>query len=129
MRDNNMSETKQLIAVASTDGKIVNQHFGHADQFHIVSLDKSGYEFIETREVRPACSDFQHEDHSFDAVWEVISDCETVLVSKIGKPAAAYLIFKGIRVFEASGLISEILEQIITEHFSEEEQHNVHINT
>lgn len=27
------------IAVASTDGIVVNQHFGHAERFHIIELN------------------------------------------------------------------------------------------
>ena len=41
------------IAVASTDGIVVNQHFGHAERFHIVELDAETekYEYTETRKV------------------------------------------------------------------------------
>ena len=37
------------IAVASTDGIVVNQHFGHAERFHIIELnaETGKYSFIE----------------------------------------------------------------------------------
>ncbi|MBP2045245.1 NifB/NifX family molybdenum-iron cluster-binding protein [Methanobacterium aggregans] len=44
------------VAVASSDGKYVNQHFGHAGQFLIFDVDRSGnYEFLELRENVPSC--------------------------------------------------------------------------
>ncbi|GHV40136.1 hypothetical protein FACS189490_04900 [Clostridia bacterium] len=103
------------IAIASTDGKTVHQHFGRAKEFHIVELTGEGYIFSETREVTPSCDKFEHGEHSFGDTWERISDCRAVLVGKIGQPAADYLIAKGMRVFETTGVISEILEKIISE--------------
>ena len=31
------------VAFASTDGKVVNEHFGRARQFHIVEIDDKDY--------------------------------------------------------------------------------------
>ena len=45
-----------LIAVATSDGEIIDTHFGHADSFLILEVDEDGYyEEIEERVVRPAC--------------------------------------------------------------------------
>ncbi|HEY0196185.1 MAG TPA: NifB/NifX family molybdenum-iron cluster-binding protein [Methanobacterium sp.] len=37
------------VAVASSDGKFVNQHFGMAQQFLIFEIDDDEYKFMELR--------------------------------------------------------------------------------
>lgn len=46
-----------LIAVATSDGKTVDTHFGHADAFLIIRVreEDGSYEEIEERSVRRAC--------------------------------------------------------------------------
>jgi len=45
------------VAVASNDGKVINQHFGHAQEFLIFDLNDDGtFEFVETRENVPTCN-------------------------------------------------------------------------
>ena len=58
------------IAIASTDGIVVNQHFGHAERFHIIELDAETekYEYTETREAERVCQGHYHHDSSFDKV-------------------------------------------------------------
>ena len=46
---------------------------------------------------------------------ELLSDCDAVLVNQIGQGAAAYLISKGLRIFEVSGSIDEVLRNMIKE--------------
>ncbi|MDR3053089.1 MAG: hypothetical protein LBU48_04445 [Coriobacteriales bacterium] len=105
-----------LVAVATTDGKVVHTHFGHADRFHIVELDDEGYSFIETRLVDPSCRGQGHNTSSFDAVLAILHDCEAVVVGQIGPGAASYVINHGLRVFEGRGFVDEILSAIISEH-------------
>ena len=42
------------IAFASSDGKVVNQHFGRTKQFLIVEIDGKDYKYIETRVNEPS---------------------------------------------------------------------------
>jgi len=108
---------KYRIAVASSDGLVINQHFGHADKFHITELDTEtgGTEFIETREVTPCCVNFDHTQSAFDAVLKTLHDTQVILVARIGGGAEAYLIQNGMTVYEAPYLIPEVLAQIIAE--------------
>lgn len=68
------------VAVASSDGKFVNQHFGMAQQFLIFEIDdQCEYKFLELRKNIPACD---VEGHTKDAMtWcvELISNCEAVI--------------------------------------------------
>lgn len=54
---NNQSEERiYKVAVASSDGIVVNQHFGRADTFFIYEVAGTGnYRFLETRTVTPVC--------------------------------------------------------------------------
>ena len=43
------------IAVASSDGKMVNEHFGRATQFLVMDVHDGKIELVEARESAPAC--------------------------------------------------------------------------
>ncbi|HWI55256.1 MAG TPA: NifB/NifX family molybdenum-iron cluster-binding protein, partial [Desulfobacteria bacterium] len=72
------------IAVASSDGKVVNQHFGRATQFLIFDIKDGSYQFNELRKTSPFCKDREHDDDSLQKTVELVSDCKAVLVSQIG---------------------------------------------
>lgn len=102
------------IALASRDGVRVNEHFGRASFFRIYELSDEGYTFIESRDAVAACQHARtHSKTDFDRVIDLISDCDALLVEKIGEGAAAYLISKGVRVFEVSGSIDGVLGKLI----------------
>lgn len=48
---------KFRVAVASTDGIVINQHFGHAEKFHIAELDtdENTWQYLESRTVTRVC--------------------------------------------------------------------------
>lgn len=78
-----------LVAVASKDGKIINQHFGHAERFLIYKAGSEKIEFVEERPVNQYCLGMETYDHPFEEdrfmdVVNVIEDCRFVLASKIG---------------------------------------------
>jgi predicted Fe-Mo cluster-binding NifX family protein len=101
------------IALASTDGKVVNTHFGHAQSFHIVEIEGDGWRYVETRDNEPTCHDFSHNEDALAATTTLIGDCDAVVVAQIGPGAAARVIGAGIRIFESTGLIDEVLQAII----------------
>lgn len=112
------------VAIASSDGIVVNQHFGHAERFHIMELipESGQYQFLETRNVQPCCQCQQHEESSFDAVLRTLQDVQAILVSKIGNGAADYLEQKGMIVYQAPFPIVPLLEKIIKERLWEVDQ-------
>ena len=107
------------VAFASSDGKVVNQHFGKADKFHIVEIndDEKEYKFIESRHNVPSCSNFQHSEDSLLNAVKVIEDCKAVFVSKIGPGAASKVEANGIQAIEAPYFIEDILEKLINSKF------------
>jgi len=87
------------IAVATKDGKNVNEHFGKAEEFHIFDLAGQGPEFIGRRKVKPlSVGDRGHDfdEMRFKEVLAKIADCSRVYVSKIGEKPAAELLNNGI---------------------------------
>jgi predicted Fe-Mo cluster-binding NifX family protein len=99
------------IAISTSDGKTIHQHFGKTKEFHIVSIDETEYNFIETRTVDPCCNNFSHHEESFDNVLKLLGDCEAVVVGKIGPGASDYLTSKGMRIFETVGYVDDILNE------------------
>lgn len=87
------------IAVASTDGKTVNEHFGKAEEFHIFDLEDNGSRFIDKRVVTPlSVGDKSHDfdEARFKAIQAKISDCQRVYISRIGERPAEELRRHGI---------------------------------
>ncbi|MBR2176589.1 MAG: dinitrogenase iron-molybdenum cofactor biosynthesis protein [Clostridia bacterium] len=102
------------VAIASTDGINVNEHFGRAAFFRVYELSENGHHFVEVRDAVAACQQKRvHNKTNFDLTLDMLSDCDAILVSRIGEGAAAYIISKGIRVFEVSGNIDAVLEKLI----------------
>lgn len=106
------------IAFASTDGAYIDQHFGSARFFQIYDIDDTVYEPVETRTTQARCQG--NCEGGFDHLYEALKDCDAVFVLKIGQGAAAYMIGRGKRVFEAQGAVEDILEQIIVSNLLEQ---------
>lgn len=115
MADNNQYK----IAVASSDGIVVNSHFGRAEDFLIYRLEIDNEndcwlkEFIELRKVAPVCQGGNHDDNRLQETAKLFSDCKYVLVSRIGQGATFALEGKGITPMELPGMIDESIEKLI----------------
>lgn len=109
------------VAFASSDGLVINQHFGHADRFYVAEIGDGAWRFVETRSVERVCRDFEHSEGRLDAVLRVLSDCRAVFVNRIGYGASAYLIGKGIRVFETADVVEDVLDHLAKTRLLEEE--------
>jgi nitrogen fixation protein NifX len=106
---------KYKIAVGSRDGKVVNEHFGQCQRFIIIVADEdnASYQYCESRDVTPPCDNGDHSEGSLEAVADSISDCQIVLISKIGVNAELLLKSRGIDVLEYHGLIEDALKRIL----------------
>lgn len=100
------------IAVASSDGTTVNEHFGRAKVFRIYRLHDQGHEFLELRKNAPACWGQQHDDNVLDKAAEGISDCRGIVAAQIGPGAIDALIGHRILGFTMSGSINDVLETL-----------------
>jgi len=116
------------IAVASRDGKVINQHFGHAERFLIYEATplnppfgkggQGGFKirFVEERKVEKYCSGVEghlYDDNRLERVYETIKDCSILLVSRIGHTPEMELSKRGIRIFIVYDLIEEGIQKAV----------------
>ncbi len=78
------ADMKVLVAVATTGGGKVNEHFGHATEFQIYELTPSSTTFVGHRRVDLYCEGGFGDDEQLPSIVDAINDCHAVLVSKIG---------------------------------------------
>lgn len=107
-----MDKDKILIAVASSDGIVVNQHFGKTDAFYIYEKKNDAIKFVEKRQVSPICESGNHDEKKLTANMERLSDCDYLLVSRVGNGAANKAESLGISCYEIPGIIEESIEQM-----------------
>jgi predicted Fe-Mo cluster-binding NifX family protein len=77
-----------LIAVASKDGKEINQHFGHADRFFIYDVDGEKVTLMKEKVVERYCSDdpdHQLRKHILSALADSVKGCRAVVCAQIGQ--------------------------------------------
>lgn len=101
------------IAVASSDGIVINQHYGRASFFGIYDvLSKNTIQLVENRKVVPVCQGGTHDNNRMRENIAYFLDCKYVLVSRIGQGAATLLEQEGIIPMELPGLIEESVEKL-----------------
>ena len=108
-----MAKREEKIAVASSDGIVVNSHFGRATQFYIYEMVDDGAKLLEIRKVEPVCQGGNHDSERMNDTMDKISDCEYLLVSKIGYGAVAVAEQKGVVPYEIPGVIEESIQQLL----------------
>lgn len=86
-RPKNRERRPVLMAVASTGGGVINQHFGHAREFLIYEANGQAVRFVGVRKVDiyctggDACGDAETK---LQQTIRTLSDCAAVLCSRIG---------------------------------------------
>ncbi|MBV7273783.1 nitrogenase cofactor biosynthesis protein NifB [Clostridium sp. PL3] len=90
-------------AVATKTGINVDQHFGHAEEFHIYSYSAGNITFLEKRQVDKYCTGIEecdeHED-KIDKIIRIIGDCNAVLAIRAGEQPVKRLEEKGIKFIQ-----------------------------
>jgi predicted Fe-Mo cluster-binding NifX family protein len=106
------------VAVASENGAVVHEHFGHATQFLIYEIEEEGCRLVEIRKNHPACGTAPQGDgegHSEDRLQdsvELVSDCRAVVVAQIGRGAVEKLSSRGIQAFVIPDFIDSALRRL-----------------
>jgi predicted Fe-Mo cluster-binding NifX family protein len=101
---------KTRIAVVSTDGTHVDDHFGRAKRFFIFDVDEQ-MTLVEERNTEPLSAD--DPEHAFDTdkfgrISEQLKDCRKVYMTKIGDKPSAKLKELGVEPVIYEGAIADI---------------------
>jgi nitrogen fixation protein NifX len=92
------------IAFATSDGNLVNEHFGRAGMFAVYEMTSADYQFVETRKFADGLDQAvvstrelgqEHED-AVQSKVDRLADCKLIYLTEIGGPSAARLVKKGI---------------------------------
>ena len=105
-----------LIAVASKDGRDINQHFGHAERFLIYDVGEGDAKLIDERKVERYCSydqDHPLRAHILVAIAEALAGCRAVVCAQIGQGPQMEMERLGIDTFVADGPIKTTLVELV----------------
>lgn len=101
------------IAIASSNGESVNQHFGQAENFLIYEVTNGKVNFIEDREVEAASDGNRHSENGLARVAVILNDCNAVFVVKIGMQASRFLYQRGLKSFEVDFSLNHIFNTLL----------------
>lgn len=103
---------EKIVAVASSDGHRIDEHFGRARRFSVYRFGEGAWSHLEDRESLPPCSGGAHADDLLDRVADLVADCRWVVVSQIGPTAIDALIARRVLPLVIDGTVDEALEII-----------------
>ena len=101
-----------LIAVASKDGKEVDQHFGHAERFLVYEVQGDRVELVEERPVERYCRfdpDHPMRSHTLKGTADALAGCRAVVCAMIGEAPKIELERIGVEPFVIEGEITATL--------------------
>ena len=101
-----------LIAVASKDGRSINQHFGHAEKFLIYEVEGSEARLVDEKKVERYCSfdqDHPLRSHILQAIATALTGCRAIVCAQIGQAPQMEMERLGFDTFVADGPIKETL--------------------
>jgi nitrogen fixation protein NifB len=85
------------VAVATRGGGVVDQHFGHAREFLVYDVGRGGARLVGRRSAERYCGGGEgDDDDALAVVVRALSDCDAVLVAKIGHCPRGQLAAAGI---------------------------------
>jgi len=104
-----------LLAVASRDGKEINEHFGQAQRFLIYEVSGEEVALVGEKAVERYCSD--DPDHGLrkpvlENIAGALEGCRAVLCAQIGPAPQMELERLGIDVYSVSGPIQRTLVEV-----------------
>ncbi|TGU72544.1 dinitrogenase iron-molybdenum cofactor biosynthesis protein [Geomonas terrae] len=104
-----------LFAVASRDGKEINQHFGHVERFLIYRVEDDTVSFVEERPVEKYCRfDPEHplRAHTLKDTADALKGCRAVVCSMIGEAPKVELERLGVEPYVIEGEIEPVLKDL-----------------
>ena len=108
---------KYKVAVATSDGKSVDSHFGHVSVFSVYEVDEETGEFeeLDPIETGAACQGAEcggKGGGQMERNAEALSEVQYVLAAKIGPHAIQALARKGVSAFDVALPVGEAISKI-----------------
>jgi predicted Fe-Mo cluster-binding NifX family protein len=100
------------IAITTSDGDYIDQHFGRATRFLLVDLDREGYRAVRWEQALPAPRGEGHGETLGKNV-ALLQDAKILLTAKIGPRAAREAERKGLSVMETSDSVEAFLAGLL----------------
>lgn len=103
------------IAVTSSDGAHIDEHFGHCGAFRIVGIDTASgrWRIEDVRQTEPACRNFAHQEEHVQEIADMLSDCRCLLTYRIGMYPAYVFRARGIYCQETATGEAETIAQAV----------------
>jgi predicted Fe-Mo cluster-binding NifX family protein len=104
-----------VFAVASKDGREINQHFGHAERFLIYEVRGAEVTLVDEKKVQRYCTyDENHplRGNVLRAISEALQGCAAIVCSQIGPAPQEEMSRLGLEVYSASGEIRTTLLEL-----------------
>lgn len=111
-----IAEKLYRFAVASKSGMIVDEHFGHVEEFYIYDYQGEEARYIEKRKVNKYCKGKNACDEKEDKITRIIEsiqDCQGVITLRIGESPKNKLKEKGIQVFSTYDRIPDAIKKAV----------------
>ena len=89
-----------LVAVATKGDGLINQHFGHADDFKVYAIGPAGIRFIGVRQVEHYCQGGYGDEDKRDVILRALADCAALFVARVGDGPRAKLAGAGIQAVD-----------------------------
>jgi predicted Fe-Mo cluster-binding NifX family protein len=108
------SEKRFTALVTSSDRQIINQHFGHAENFYIYRYDEGMVQLLEIRDVKKYCGgpgECEDDEEKFAQISKAAADCDVILTMRIGERPRRFLEQQGKRVIATYGFINEEIQK------------------
>ena len=103
------------IAVASRDGREIDQHFGHAERFLIYEVRGTDVRQVGEKKIKRYCSydqDHPLRGHILRAIADSLSGCRAIVCAQIGPAPQMEMERLGFETFVADGPIEPTLVEL-----------------
>jgi predicted Fe-Mo cluster-binding NifX family protein len=101
------------IAIASSDGESVNQHFGQATNLLIYEIGDESVTFVEEREIALIHGEAAHTEQNTALFAGALHDCSALFVMRIGRRSLRSMLEKNIMVFEVDFSLNHIFNTLL----------------
>jgi predicted Fe-Mo cluster-binding NifX family protein len=101
------------IAIASSDGEAINQHFGQATNLLIYEVGGGSVNFIEERDIELIPGEAAHTDGNMRIFADALHDCSAIFVLRIGQRSLQYLRERNITAFEVNYALHHIFNTLL----------------